>query len=77
MLLQGEWRVMANRFMDLAFFYDAGKVTPHRSDLDFNNLKSDYGVGFRLHGPFATPLRIDFARSNEKFNIVFSSSAVF
>jgi hypothetical protein len=77
MLLQAEWRVMVNRFLDMAVFYDAGKVTAHTSDLDFDNLKSDYGLGFRFHGPLATPLRIDFAKGNEGFNIVWAASAVF
>ena len=27
LLLQGEWRIMASRFLDSAVFYDAGKVT--------------------------------------------------
>ncbi len=36
-----------------------------RSDLDFDGLKSDYGFGVRFHGPFATPLRIEVARSRE------------
>ena len=26
LLLQAEWRIMANRFLDTAVFYDAGKV---------------------------------------------------
>ena len=46
--LQAEWRIMANRFMDTAVFYDAGKVAARRADLDFNGLKSDYGFGVRL-----------------------------
>ena len=77
LLLQAEWRVLANRFLDAALFYDAGKVTARRSDLDFDNLKSDYGIGFRLHGPAATPLRIELAKSNEGLVIVFSSKASF
>jgi hypothetical protein len=77
LLLQGEWRVMANRFMDLAFFYDTGKVTEHRSDIDFTGLRNDYGVGIRFHGPFVTPLRVEVARSNEKLAVVFAGSAVF
>ena len=32
--VQAEWRVMVNRFMDMALFYDAGKVAARRSDLD-------------------------------------------
>ena len=31
LLLQAEWRVMANRFLDMALFYDAGKVTARRA----------------------------------------------
>jgi hypothetical protein len=55
-----------------------GKVAPRASDLDLNDLESDYGFGIRFHGPFSTPLRIDFARSNESsLSIVFASSAVF
>ena len=26
LLLQAEWRIMVNRYLDLAFFYDTGKV---------------------------------------------------
>jgi len=77
LLLQAEWRVMVNRFFNTAVFYDAGKVVARRSDLDLDGLKKDYGLGFRFHGPIATPLRIDFAKSNEGLSIVFSSSAAF
>jgi len=77
LLLQAEWRVVVNRFLDTALFYDAGKVTAHTRDLDLNDLKDDYGLGFRFHSPLATPLRIDFAKSGEGLSIVFSSSASF
>ena len=61
-LLQGEWRIMANRFFDTAVFYDAGQVAAHKSDLDLNQLKTDYGFGVRFHAPFATVLRVDVAQ---------------
>jgi outer membrane protein assembly factor BamA len=77
LLLTAEWRVLVNRFIDTAIFYDAGKVTRSISDLGLDGLKKDYGIGFRLHGPLATPLRIDFAKSNEGLAIVFSASAAF
>jgi hypothetical protein len=77
LLLQAEWRVLANNFFDTAIFYDAGKVTARRSDLDLKDLKSDYGIGFRIHGPAATPIRIELAKSNEGLAIVFSSKASF
>ena len=77
LLLQAEWRVIANRFIDMALFYDAGRVAARRSDLTSAPLKSDYGVGFRLHGRVATPLRIEFANGNEGLSLVFSSKAPF
>jgi hypothetical protein len=78
LLLQAEWRIIVNRYLDMAFFYDAGKVTARTSDLDFDGLKDDYGIGFRLHGPAVTPLRIEIARSRESsFSVIFSSSASF
>jgi hypothetical protein len=77
LLLQAEWRTIVNRFVDMAVFYDTGKVTPHTRELTLADLHDDYGLGFRFHGPFTTPLRIDFAKSHEGFSIVFASSAVF
>jgi len=77
LLLQAEWRIMANRFLDTAVFYDAGKVSSRTSDLDLKHLKSDFGFGVRFHSLLATPLRIEVARSNEGTTLIFSSSAVF
>jgi hypothetical protein len=77
LLLQAEWRVIANRFFDMALFYDAGKVAASRSDLDLSSMKTDYGLGFRWHGPLATPLRIELAKGNEGFRLVFAASEVF
>jgi hypothetical protein len=78
LLLQAEWRIMVNRYLDMAFFYDAGKVVPRTSDLDLDGLKDDYGFGLRFHGPFATPLRVEIARSRESsFSFIFASSASF
>ena len=77
LLLQAEWRIMVNRFIDMAVFYDAGKVTAHSRDLNLDDLKTDGGLGFRFHGPLATPFRLDFAKGNEGFAIVFGASAAF
>ena len=77
LLLQGEWRIMASRFLDSSVFYDAGKVTARRSDLDFNGLKHDYGFGLRFHGPISTPLRLELARGSDGVQLVISTSAVF
>jgi hypothetical protein len=77
LLFQGEWRIMVNRFLDSAVFFDAGKVTAHTSDLDFDGLRHDYGFGLRFHGPFSTPLRVELAKGNEGLVLVFATSAVF
>ena len=77
LLLQAEWRIMVNRFFDTAVFYDTGKVAAQRADLDLHGMKSDYGFGVRLHGPFATPLRIEVARSPEGSRLVVSTSPIF
>ena len=77
LLLQAEWRIMVNRFMETAFFYDAGTVAARRADLSLDGMKSDYGFGFRLHGPFATPLRFDLARGSEGTRLVVSTTPIF
>jgi outer membrane translocation and assembly module TamA len=77
LVLQAEWRIMANRFLDTAVFYDAGKVTARRADLDLDGLKSDYGFGVRFHGPFSTPLRVEVARSTEGLRLIFATSPMF
>ena len=41
-------------------------------------LKDDFGIGLRFHGPFATPLRVELARSRESnLSFIFSSGASF
>jgi hypothetical protein len=77
LLFQGEWRIMASRYLDTAVFYDAGKVTARRSDLDFDGMKHDFGFGLRFHGPFFTPLRAELARGSEGLIFVFATSAAF
>ena len=77
LLLQGEWRIIANRFFESAAFVDAGKVTNRTSDLDLRDLKTDYGFGVRFHAPLVTVLRVDVARSNEGTRLVFAASPAF
>ncbi len=77
LLLQGEWRIMASRYLDSAVFFDAGKVTARRSDLDFDGMKHDYGFGLRFHGPFFTPLRVELAKGSDGLILVVATSAVF
>ena len=61
LLLQAEYRWEIFTAVDGAIFYDAGKVTSRREELDLRDLESDYGIGFRfgtLNGVF---LRIEGA----------------
>jgi hypothetical protein len=77
LLLQAEWRIMANRFIESSVLYEAGKVAEHKADLDFNGLKHDYGFGVRFHTPFLTVLRAEVARSREGTVFIFATSPVF
>jgi hypothetical protein len=65
LLVSGEYRWIPSRILDVALFVDAGKVTRERRDLDFDRLKTAYGIGFRIHGPTFTPLRFDIAHAKE------------
>jgi len=77
LLLQGEWRIMVNRFIDTAFFYDTGKVASRTRDLDLDGLTHDFGFGVRFHSPFSTMLRVELAKSPEGLALVFAGSAPF
>ena len=77
LLLQAEWRIMANRFMETAVFYDTGKVAAKVRDLDTKDLAKSYGLGFRIHSPFNTAIRIDLAKSTEGLVVVFATGAIF
>jgi hypothetical protein len=77
MLMNAEFRWIPAVGMDMALFYDAGKVTSRRNDLDFKRLKSNVGFGVRFHGPMATPLRLDLAFSNEGWRLVFAGGPIF
>jgi Omp85 superfamily domain len=78
LLLSGEFRWIPSKLvLDMAVFYDAGKVTSRRSDLDFDGLKSNVGIGIRFHGPLSTPLRVEVARGDEGLHLVFSGGAAF
>ena len=73
-----EWRWIPNRLgMDMALFYDTGKVAARREDLTFDNRASNWGVGVRFHALQVTALRIELARGSEGWHLVFASGASF
>jgi hypothetical protein len=65
LLMNAELRWTPARFMDMAIFYDTGKVSALRADLDFEDLKESYGIGMRIIGLNGYALRIEVARSRE------------
>lgn len=74
LLFTGEYRWYAQEFLEMALFYDAGKVAARRADLDFNGMKSNVGIGMRLHGPQTTVMRIELARGTEGLRFIMSFS---
>jgi len=79
LLTSAEFRWIPNRLaLDMAIFYDAGKVTRDRSDLDFSELESSWGFGARFHAPRSTILRIEAARPKTgKFRLIVATGAAF
>ena len=77
LLLTAEYRWTPSKMMDLALFYERGKVASVTSDLDFTGLHYSIGIGARFHAPNATILRIEFAHSNEYNRIIFDTGLLF
>lgn len=78
LLTTAELRWVPNRLgLDMAFFYDAGKVTRRRRELNFRDLTRNWGIGARFHGPTTTVLRIEAARGSEGWHLVFTTNAAF
>jgi hypothetical protein len=77
MLVSGEYRWLPSRVIDMALFVDAGKVTSDRSDLDFDGLKTAWGIGLRIHGPTFTPVRIDVASAKEGVRVHLTGGIAF
>jgi len=73
-LTQAEYRYEIWSGLDGALFYDAGKVANVRSDLNFKDLETDYGFGFRFNTDNAIMFRVDAgfgSRDGKHLYIVF------
>ena len=73
-LVQGEYRWELWSGLDAALFYDAGKVALQRADINFKDLESDYGFGFRFNTAGGVIMRVDAAfgsREGKHLLIVF------
>jgi hypothetical protein len=71
LIATAEYRWYVQEYVEMAIFYDAGKVVPRKGDLDFTGLKSDVGIGLRFHTPRTTVLRFEVARSTEGVRFIF------
>lgn len=61
LLLQGEYRWEIFTAVDGAIFYDAGKVAARAEDINFQDLDTDYGIGFRFGTSNGIFLRVEGA----------------
>jgi len=78
LVMNAELRWTPARFMDMAIFYDTGKVASRREDLDFEDLKESYGIGMRFIGMEGYVMRLEVAHSREhNARLLFSAGGAF
>jgi len=70
-----QWEIFAG--LDGALFFDAGKVMPRRSQLNFSDLETSAGFGLRFNVQNATFIRVDVGFSHEGFQFWFKFNDVF
>jgi outer membrane protein assembly factor BamA len=75
--LTAEYRWEAFSGLDMAIFFDAGKVFPRRGELNFSNMEGSGGFGLRFNARNRTFIRMDFAWSHEGFQFWFKFNDVF
>jgi outer membrane translocation and assembly module TamA len=63
--MNAEVRWTPARFLDMAVFYDTGKVAARRADLDLDGLHDSVGIGLRVAGPKGYAFRVEVAHSRE------------
>lgn len=76
-LLNGEYRWEAFSGLDMALFADWGQVGPTWDAIDFKELESDFGLGFRFNTFKSVFLRFDIAHGSEGTRINTSFSGAF
>ena len=76
-LANAEYRWEAFSGLDMALFFDAGKVVPTRSEVNYHDLEAAAGIGFRFNVQNSVFLRIDVGFSHEGTNIWLKFENVF
>jgi outer membrane protein assembly factor BamA len=69
------WEVFSG--LDMAIFFDAGKVFPTHGQLNFSHLEGCGGFGLRFNVLDRTFIRMDFGWSREGFQVWFKFNDVF
>ena len=70
-VVNAEYRWESFTGLDMALFFDAGKVTPKRSQINFHDLETAAGFGFRFNVRNNVFLRLDVGFSHEGFQFWF------
>lgn len=69
------WEVFSG--MDMALFFDAGKVSNKRSQINFHDLETTAGFGLRFNSANAVFVRLDVGFSHEGFQVWFKFNDIF
>jgi hypothetical protein len=77
LLFTGEYRWRPSRFLDMAVFYETGRVAPRLDAMRLRDFERSYGIGARFHAPAATVLRFELARSHEGMRFIAGAGPVF
>ena len=72
-----EYRWNVRSSLQLAVFYDTGKVFQRPSDFDLRNLNRSVGAGLRIKASGGVIFRMDYGHSSEDNRIVFRFSPTF
>jgi len=65
LVMNAELRWTPARFLDMAVFYDTGKVAARKGDINFEDLEDSYGIGMRFIGLKGYAFRVEVAHSRE------------
>ena len=77
LVLSGEYRWEAAAGIDLAVFYDTGKVFPDASDFGFGDLRHTIGLGIRGKSLRRTVFRLDVGRGSEGTHVFLAFGPAF
>jgi outer membrane protein assembly factor BamA len=72
-----EYRWEAFAGLDMALFFDAGEVRPDWEQIDLQDLKTSYGIGFRFNTYKSVFMRLDIGTGGEGTQIFFKFGPAF